>query len=93
MENLKVGDNVFIQVETSDGAFLGEYLISFETLDGPVSGFIDSSRIKSVQETQVIEARVEGIDSDGIAVRLPGSFFTTTGLAHISPKAPLLHAA
>lgn len=93
MTAISVGDTLYVPVEVSGGAFLGECLISIDTLDGPVSGFINQAQIKGRDEAKFVEAKVLDVREDRIAVRLHGSFFTTTGLAHISHEARFERAA
>lgn len=93
MGNVNKGETLFIPVEVGSGAFLGECLISFETVDGPISGFISSDQVKDSSGTKVVPAKVLEIDSSGFTVRLHGSFFTTTGLAYISKESKFERAA
>lgn len=93
MSAISTGDVLYIPVEVSGGAFLGEYLITFGTLEGPTSGFINESQIKGQNGRKYIEARVLDVEADRISVHLHGSFFTTTGLAHISREAQFERAA
>jgi hypothetical protein len=85
MHHLTKGDIIRIPVKVTGGAFAGEFLITFDTMDGPISGFISSDQVRDFDDAQSIPAVVLDVESDRIAVRLHGSFFTTTGLAHISP--------
>lgn len=88
-----IGDQIMVPVEVSGGAFAGECLISFDTVDGPVSGFISSDQVVTLGDVKAISARVLAVESERIAVRLHGSFFTTTGIAHISATTPFARAA
>lgn len=87
MKAINKGDTIFIPVEVSNGPFIGECLINFQTLEGSVSGFISESQVIRRDSIRLIEAKVLDVDSDRISIRLHGSFFTTTGLAHISHEA------
>jgi hypothetical protein len=62
-------------------------------MDGPISGFIRSTEVIQRKGRAFIRARVLKIAADAITVQLHGSFFTTTGLAHIRKDTPYLQAA
>lgn len=93
MVNLTKGETLYLPVEVGSGPFVGELLVSFPTLEGPVSGFISEDQIINRGNLNLIEAEVLDVDSDRISVRIQGSFFTTTGLAHISREASFERAA
>lgn len=87
------GETLLIPVSASPGAFPDEYLISLDTLDGPISGFIRSDEVKEIEGEKFIEGRVLDASQDGIRVVIHGSYFTTTGLAHISKEVAFRPAA
>lgn len=93
MSAINKGDTLFIPVEVTAGPFPRECLVTFETLEGPVSGFINEGQVIQRGGIKLIEAKVLDVESDRISVRLHGSFFTTTGLAHISHEASFERAA
>lgn len=93
MTGVNIGETIYIPVETGAGPFAGEHIISFETLDGPVSGFIRHDQVINNGGGCVVEATVLAVEPHRIAVQLHGSFFTTTGLAHISHSSPYQRAA
>jgi len=93
MTRIQVGETIFLPVDSAAGAFQGECLITFKTLDGPISGFIKSDQIREKDGKKFIPANVVNVMRDLITVRLHGSFFTTTGLAHIDKETPYLVAA
>jgi hypothetical protein len=84
MNEINKGDRLYIPVQVGAGAFSGECFVTLDAIEGPISGFISSAQVNRRNEDAFIEAKVLDLDSDRIAVRLRGSFFTTTGLAHIS---------
>lgn len=89
----KVGETIFVPVRAENGPFSEESLISFDSIDGPISGFIRSDQVAKKEGRTFIGARVLKVESKAITVRLHGSFFTTTGLAHIDRDTPYLRAA
>jgi hypothetical protein len=93
MPKVEVGETILLPVESSTGAFAGECFITFDTLDGPVSGFIRADQVRERNKKHFLEAEVIAVASNCLTVRLHGSFFTTTGLAHIDKGAPYLLAA
>lgn len=93
MRTPRRGDTILVPVKTGSGPFSGERLITFETLDGPISGFIQSDQVVTREGKSLIRALVLEVAVDRITVRLHGSFFTTTGLAHIDRHTHYLQAA
>lgn len=84
MSQFSVGQQVKIRCELQRGAFPTEMLITFETADGPISGFVRSEDIQSVGGHQgLISATVTEVSIDRITVIVKGSFFTTNGLAYL----------
>ena len=85
LNELTQGAKVRVFCSKNPGAFLNEYLISIDTEDGPISGFIDAG---AVQETEhganYVWGIVHKIEGERVVIGLPGSFFTTTGIAHFS---------
>ena len=80
---MKVGDVIGIQCEVRPGPFAGERMITFDTVDGPVSGFVRESDLKEVNSQWYVRAVIQNIKDDELAVRVRGSFFTTNGLATV----------
>lgn len=93
MIEIASGERILVPVSVDNGAFPTESLITFDTKDGPVSGFIRADQIHRRNNDAFIEATVLAVSEDVITVKLPGSFFTTTGLAYISPRSEFLRAA
>jgi hypothetical protein len=84
MDQMKPGDEIGIRCEVTKGPFSGEHLISFETVDGPVSGFVRESELKTENKVWFVRAEVLRLLADDIVeVRVQGSFFTTNGIATI----------
>jgi hypothetical protein len=83
MNQLKPGDEIGIHCDATNGPFSGEHLISFETVDGPVSGFVRESELKREGRDWFVRAVVLHQEGDVVEVRVQGSFFTTNGIATI----------
>jgi hypothetical protein len=86
MANIKAGDEILIRCEVKQGPFPGEHLIEVQTLDGPVSGFVDETSLKESSGAWSVKGTVYEVFSDYIKVRIQGSFFTTNGIANIQSK-------
>lgn len=86
-QQFKSGDQVEIPVEVGQGAFPTEALITFETIDGPISGFVRKDDIvKCDHDTHrgYVSGVVKDVTPDVISVVVRGSFFRTTGLATLA---------
>jgi hypothetical protein len=86
MPGIKVGDVIGVQCRVQPGPFSEERLVSFDTVDGPVSGFVREVNLKEVESQWFIRAVVQGIRDDILEVRVKGSFFTTNGLANVERR-------
>lgn len=85
MARFTLGQTVQIRCDIQPGAFPTEYLVTFQTNEGPVSGFVRGEQISHAETDKgYIFATVQGVSEDTLTVMVRGSFFTTTGLAHLS---------
>jgi hypothetical protein len=85
-DQLKAGDVIAIKCQVKPGPFPGENLIEVETLDGPVSGFVGEDFLRETGGQWFVRGTVQEIHADYIKVRIQGSFFTTNGIANITPR-------
>ncbi len=89
MQNIevKVGQEIGVRCDMAPGAFSDEYLVTIETVSGPVSGFVpEKSVIQTDNAEKFVRAIVKTVETQFIGVWMGGSFFTTTGLASIPPQ-------
>jgi len=80
---LQVGQQIRIPCTIQPGPFSEEPLISFESIDGPVSGFVNSEELGGVNDHPTIRGIIRAIEKDHLEVWVRGSFFTTNGLANV----------
>jgi hypothetical protein len=80
---MNIGDIVGIQCTVQPGPFSGERLISFDTVDGPISGFVKDEDLKEVEGQWYCRALIQNMHDDVLSVRVKGSFFTTNGIAEV----------
>jgi hypothetical protein len=78
---LMVGQPVWILCSVQPGPFSDEPLITIDSIDGPVTGFVNSEELSPDQAR--VRGVVRGIESDRVEVWIRGSFFTTNGLANV----------
>lgn len=84
MAQFSTGQTVQIRCDIRPGPFPGEFLVAFETAEGPVSGFVGEDNLKRAGENEgYIFATVREVSADTLTVMVRGSFFTTNGLAHL----------
>lgn len=85
------GDLVGVPCSIQLGPFPDEHLVTVETEDGFISGFVKDENLR-VSESDSEHGFVKGmvvrdIDDDRVEVRIYGSFFTTaSGLASVRPN-------
>jgi len=84
MMPLSIGQEASILCKVQPGPFSDEPLVTIESLDGPVSGFVNTQELVEGPDG---ETRVRGVvrrlDANVVEVWIRGSFFTTNGLAHV----------
>jgi hypothetical protein len=83
MSEMKVGDEIIIQCDVRPGPFSEERMITFDTVDGPISGFVRADNLREVGSQWYVTAIILKIENNILHVRVKGSFFTTNGLAAV----------
>ena len=84
---LEVGQNAKVPCDVSPGPFSDEYLVTFESIDGLISGFVQAHDLiisDSDNGRGFLNGVVEQVDENTVTIKLRGSFFTTNGLAAIA---------
>lgn len=81
------GMAVGLACTVASGAFPDEQLVTFEAIDGTVSGFVKPEEIQNIDGEPRLRAVVQEVSSDRLTVLVRGSFFTTTGIAYVAPDA------
>jgi hypothetical protein len=79
----KPGDIVAIQCEVRPGPFSDELLVSIDTVNGPISGFVHASELRTEEPQAYVRGRVKQTLGDIIEVWIRGEFSTTAGLASV----------
>jgi len=86
MAKFRPDQAVGIPCEIHPGAFGGEYLVSIRIDGSEISGFAqEPDLVRTGDRMGYIRSKVVEVDQDKLSVRIPGSFFTTTGVAFLSP--------
>jgi hypothetical protein len=80
---LAVGQQVWIRCKVQPGPFSDEPLITIDSIDGPVSGFVGSDELKTIGAEQAVRGIVRNVEKDYVEVWIKGSFFTTNGLTNV----------
>jgi hypothetical protein len=80
---LMVGQQVWIPCKVQPGPFSEEPLVTVDSIDGPLTGFVNLDELK---EDRFVRGLVRSIARDHIEVWIRGSFFTTNGLANVSAE-------
>jgi hypothetical protein len=83
MSDMNVGDEIIIQCDVRPGPFSEERMITFDTVDGTVSGFVRERDLRKVDSQWYVTAVILKIENNILHVRAKGSFFTTNGLAAV----------
>jgi hypothetical protein len=83
---LVVGQQVLIPCKVQPGPFSDEPLVTFESIEGPVTGFVSNDELKQAAGQSAVRGIVRSIEKDHVEVWIKGSFFTTNGLANVAPE-------
>lgn len=83
MLKFEVGNFVGVRCEVQDGPFSEERLVTIETVDGAITGFVRETELRERNGEWEVRGKVSGIFSDSVEVFIRGSFFTTNGLAKV----------
>jgi hypothetical protein len=90
MANLTVGQEIWVSCTVQPGPFTDEPLVTVNTLDGPISGFVESGELRiESNDSARIRAKVHRETDEFIEVWIRGLFFTTNGLAQVAPESAL----
>lgn len=85
MAHIEEGQTVGIPSDVEPGPFPDEYLVTIETVEGPISGFVRDENLRKAGEKKgYVRAVVLKVSSDTVTVSVEGSFFTTTGIARLA---------
>lgn len=83
----KKGDIIGIPCDVAPGPFSDEKLISFDTRDGLVSGFVGVDELREDSGTWFVRGVIVSTESDTATVRVRGEFSNTSGLAIVPMRA------
>ena len=78
------GDFVGVRCEVQPGPFDGEKVITVKTLDGVITGFVQSDDLRQSGRQWEVRGKIQDIEGDTIKVLIYGNFFTTNGIVKIS---------
>ncbi len=81
MPNIEPGTRIRIRCKVSPGPFSDEPVVTLNTVDGPISGFIASEDLIQSHGNTFVRGVVQAVNGDVVKVWVRGSFFTTNGLA------------
>ena len=86
MPKLSIGQEIWIRCAVQPGPFSDERLVTVQSVDGPISGFVDPRELKEGADGQMrVKGIVRKIERDFIEAWIKGSFFTTNGLTNVTP--------
>ena len=87
---LSVGQEVSILCKVQPGPFSDEPLVTIESIDGPISGFVSTDElIHGANGEPRVRGVVNKVEGRIIEVWIKGSFFTTNGLTHVPQEMAL----
>ncbi len=82
-----VGQTVGVLCAVTPGPFSDEPIVTFDTVDVPISGFIDEDELRTEADGRTyVRCIIKEITPSEVTVWIRGAFFTTNGLASMLPK-------
>ena len=85
MAQIEPGQEIGVVCTLAPGPFPDEFLVTVETISGPMAGFVSGNYVINREGHHFVRAVVKNVEVDRIDVWIAGSFFTTTGLATVPP--------
>lgn len=86
-QQFSVGQAITLPCAVTAGPFSDEPLVTIDTVQGPISGFIKSGEIsEDANGNAFVKGIVRAVHGDTIDVWIQGSFLTTNGFAAV-PRA------
>lgn len=82
----QIGDFVGVVCEVQPGPFEGERLVTIDTVDGAISGFVSTDELRQVENRWEVRGKVRAVFAETIEVWILGHFFTTNGIASIPAR-------
>ena len=79
----KAGDFVGVKCEVQPGPFDDEKVVTVETVNGPISGFVSADELRETNGRWEVRGQVQEMMGEVLKVMIYGSFFTTNGIANI----------
>ena len=83
MVQIAVGKEVRVPCKVQPGPFSQEHVVTIDTVDGPISGFVRQENLVQLKSQWYVRGIVREMKKDVILVWIRGSFFTTNGLANV----------
>ena len=83
MVQIGVGKEIRIACKIQPGPFSEEHVVTVDTIDGPISGFVRKENLVRLKDQWYVRGIVRDIKKDVVSVWIKGSFFTTNGLANV----------
>ena len=71
------GQEVRMPCAAARGGPLGEAVVTIESVQGPISGFVKADAVTGEGEGAYLRAWIVKVTDDLIVVEMPGSFFRT----------------
>ncbi len=85
VRSFEPGQTIEIPCSIGPGAFVGERYVTIHLEDGEIAGFVPRACLTETGDhSAYIPGRIEAISGSMLTIRVPGSYFTTTGVADIS---------
>ena len=84
MSDVRTGDTVALKADFEEGAFPDEYLVTFPSLDGDVSGFVkQGNAVKEIGGKLFLIGQVQENKGSILTLFVRGSFFTNSGYVKV----------
>ncbi len=84
MHDVRAGDRVALKAQIENGAFPDEYIVTFPSTEGNISGFVKAGNaVARIGDTLFLAGRVEEVSGQDLTLFIRGSFFTNSGFVKV----------
>lgn len=85
MPDIRTGETVALKAQFEKGAFPDEYMVTFRSVDGDVSGFVKAGNaVRKVGESLFLTGQVQDVTGSILTLFVRGSFFTNSGYVKVN---------
>lgn len=84
MVDVRTGETVALKAQFEKGAFPDEYIVTFSSIEGEVSGFVKAGNaVTEIDKNLFLVGQVQDVSGPILTLFVRGSFFTNSGYVKV----------